>query len=129
MPDARGRQQIEHPTHHQVTEFRQTRMVQLIETHLNLDVPTYLKQRYWEDNATYQDIADELGVHSGTVGVWMRQLGWTTRQMARAAVEAGLLGDSPYTLIKKSTRRDTPADLLQKPATQQCTVIGGTSTV
>lgn len=82
-------------------EFKQTVRVQLLEEHLQIDVPSYLRTRYWEQHASAAEIADELGVHPSTVSRWLHQLHWSLRDAARLAVEAGLLPQSPYTRLHR----------------------------
>lgn len=80
-------------------EFKRTRLVQEIENDLKISVPKYLREKY-QQGWSYGDIARDIeNVSPSTIGRWINQLGYSTRNMAALAWEHGLAPASPYEAV------------------------------
>jgi DNA-binding XRE family transcriptional regulator len=60
-----------------VTEDRKSHAKELVRRTTGRDVPDVLHELYVERRHTQEEIAEALGVHRMTVGLWLREYGIT----------------------------------------------------
>lgn len=60
-----------------------TKQQQLLQARLGEPLVEFLQRRYLEDGRTLSQVAEEIGVGSGTVSRWLWQLGIEARRPGR----------------------------------------------
>lgn len=66
------------------TEGQKTRAMQLVELERGIELTAYLREQYHKNGLRLTDIADALGVDTGTVSRWMVTLGIPRRVRTKA---------------------------------------------